>query len=159
MQCLLRSVIINALEFFGERGEEAMSLPPNYKPSEDEPYMNPQQLEYFKDKLLKWREDLQKESAETLHHMQEESLNEPDINDRASTETDRSLELRTRDRERKLILKINQALERIVNGTYGYCEETGVPIGIARLDARPIATLCLEAQELHERLEKTHREE
>lgn len=136
-----------------------MSVQLNYKPSEAEPYMSPQQLEYFREKLLKWREDLQKETAETLHHMQEESLNEPDVNDRASTETDRSLELRTRDRARKLVLKINQALERIDDGTYGFCEETGVPIGIARLDARPIATLCLEAQELHERLEKTQREE
>lgn len=136
-----------------------MSAQLNYKPSEDEPYMNAQQLEYFRKKLTKWKEDLQKETVETLHHMQEESLNEPDVNDRASTETDRSLELRTRDRERKLVLKINQALERIDDGTYGFCEETGVPIGIARLDARPIATLCLEAQELHERLEKTQREE
>lgn len=131
----------------------------NYKPNEDEPYMNEQQLAYFRNKLVKWREALQKETAETLHHMQEESANEPDTNDRASTETDRSLELRTRDRERKLILKINQALERIEAGNYGYCEETGVPIGVARLDARPIATLCLEAQEIHERLEKTQREE
>lgn len=136
-----------------------MSLPSNYMPSENEPYMNPTQLEYFRQKLIKWREELQKETVETLHHMQEESLNEPDVNDRASTETDRSLELRTRDRERKLILKINQALDRIDEGTYGFCEETGVPIGIARLNARPIATLCLEAQELHERLEKTYREE
>lgn len=136
-----------------------MSLPQNYKPSDAEPYMSPQQLEYFREKLLKWREELQKDTVETLHHMQEESPNEADVNDRASTETDRSLELRTRDRERKLILKITQALERIDNGTYGYCEETGVPIGVARLDARPIATLCLEAQELHERLEKTYREE
>lgn len=136
-----------------------MSLPLNYTPNENEPYMNASQLEYFRQKLLKWREELQKETVETLHHMQEESLNEPDINDRASTETDRSMELRTRDRERKLILKINQALERIDEGTYGFCEETGVPIGIARLNARPIATLCLEAQELHERLEKTYREE
>jgi DnaK suppressor protein len=136
-----------------------MSLPLNYKPSDNETYMNSEQIEYFREKLLKWREELQKETVETLHHMQEESLNEPDINDRATTETDRSLELRTRDRERKLILKINLALERIENGTYGYCEETGVPIGVARLDARPIATLCLEAQERHERLEKTHREE
>ncbi len=136
-----------------------MSLPPNYKPSDAEPYMNPQQLEYFREKLLKWREELQKDTVETLHHMQEESPNEADVNDRASTETDRSLELRTRDRERKLILKITQALERIDDGTYGFCEETGVPIGVARLDARPIATLCLEAQELHERLEKTYREE
>lgn len=138
---------------------ESMSLPLNYKPSDNETYMNSEQVEYFREKLLKWREELQKETVETLHHMQEESLNEPDINDRATTETDRSLELRTRDRERKLILKINMALERIENGTYGYCEETGVPIGVARLDARPIATLCLEAQERHERLEKTHREE
>lgn len=136
-----------------------MSLPPNYKPSDAEPYMSPQQLEYFREKLLKWREELQKDTVETLHHMQEEPTNEADVNDRASTETDRSLELRTRDRERKLILKINQALDRIDKGTYGYCEETGVPIGVARLDARPIATLCLEAQELHERLEKTYREE
>lgn len=136
-----------------------MSLPDNYRPSETEPYMSPRQLEYFREKLLKWREDLQRETAETLHHMQEESSNEADINDRASTETDRSFELRTRDRERKLVLKINQALERIDNGTYGYCEETGVPIGVARLEARPIATLCLEAQELHERLEKTQRED
>jgi DnaK suppressor protein len=136
-----------------------MSLPLNYKPNENESYMSADQVEYFRDKLLKWREDLQKETVETLHHMQEESLNEPDVNDRASTETERSFELRTRDRERKLILKINLALERIDNGTYGFCEETGVPIGIARLNARPIATLCLEAQELHERLEKTHRDE
>jgi len=142
----------------GKKGE-SMSLPLNYKPSDAEPYMSPQQLEYFREKLLKWREELQKDTVETLHHMQEESTNEADVNDRASTETDRSLELRTRDRERKLILKINQALDRIDKGTYGYCEETGVPIGVARLDARPIATLCLEAQELHERLEKTYREE
>lgn len=136
-----------------------MGTPLNYKPSENETYMSKTQLDYFREKLVKWREDLQKESVETLHHMQEESLNEPDVNDRASSETDRSLELRTRDRERKLILKINEALERIEDGTYGFCEETGVPIGIARLEARPIATLCLEAQELHERMEKTHREE
>jgi DnaK suppressor protein len=136
-----------------------MGTPLNYKPSENETYMNKTQLDYFREKLVKWREDLQKESVETLHHMQEESLNEPDVNDRASSETDRSLELRTRDRERKLILKINEALERIEDGSYGFCEETGVPIGIARLEARPIATLCLEAQELHERMEKTHREE
>src|SRR5579864_8788442 len=102
-----------------------MSVQLNYQPNEDEPYMSAQQIEYFRQKLIKWRTDLQKETAETLHNMQEESPNEPDTNDRASTETDRSLELRTRDRERKLILKINQALERIDNGTYGYCEETG----------------------------------
>lgn len=131
----------------------------SYRPSETEPYMNPLQLDYFREKLLKWRSDLQRESVETLHHMQEEAVSEADMNDRASTETDRSFELRTRDRERKLILKINQALERLDNGTYGYCEETGVPIGVARLEARPIATLCLEAQERHERLEKTRRDE
>ena len=136
-----------------------MTIPANYRPSDKEEYMSSQQLDYFKEKLLKWREDLQKESTETLMHMKEEVVNEPDVNDRASTETDRSFELRTRDRERKLIMKINQALQRIEDGSYGYCEETGVPIGIARLDARPIATLCLEAQELHERLEKTRREE
>jgi len=141
------------------KGREEMDIQLNYQPSEDEPYMNAQQIEYFRQKLIKWREDLQRETAETLHHMQEESPNEPDTIDRASTETDRSLELRTRDRERKLVLKINQALDRIDEGTYGYCEETGVPIGLARLDARPIATLCLEAQEIHERLEKTQREE
>jgi DnaK suppressor protein len=136
-----------------------MSLPPHYRPTEIEPYMSQQQVDYFREKLIKWREELQRETVETLHHMQEESINEPDVNDRASTETDRSFELRTRDRERKLVLKINQALERIEKGTYGYCEETGVPIGVARLEARPIATLCLEAQELHERLEKTYRED
>ncbi|MBA3813001.1 MAG: RNA polymerase-binding protein DksA [Alphaproteobacteria bacterium] len=141
------------------KGIEEVNIPLNYQPTEDEPYMSPQQIEYFRQKLTKWRTDLQRETAETLHHMQEESSNESDTIDRASTETDRSLELRTRDRERKLILKINQAIERIDEGTYGYCEETGVPIGIARLDARPIATLCLEAQEIHERLEKTQREE
>src|SRR3990167_8721957 len=131
----------------------------SYRPSETEPYMSQHQLDYFREKLIKWRSDLQRESIETLHHLQEESVSEADVNDRASTETDRSFELRTRDRERKLILKINQALERIEKGTYGYCEETGVPIGVARLEARPIATLCLEAQELHERLEKTYRED
>lgn len=135
-----------------------MSAQLNYKPTDDEPYMSPQQLTYFRDKLLQWREELQKETAETLAHMQEVSVNEPDVNDRASTETDRSLELRTRDRERKLLLKIDQALARIEDGTYGYCEETGVPIGLLRLEARPIATLSVEAQENHERLEKTQRE-
>jgi DnaK suppressor protein len=148
----------DGLVFKGSEGGN-MSMPLNYKPNENEKYMSAEQIEYFRSKLLKWKEDLQKETVETLHHMQEEVLNEPDVNDRASTETDRSFELRTRDRERKLIAKINLALERIDKGTYGYCEETGVPIGIARLDARPIATLCLEAQELHERLEKTHRDE
>jgi len=121
--------------------------------------MNPMQLEYFRQKLEAWRNELLKESAETIHHMQEESHNEPDLADRATTETDRSLELRTRDRERKLLNKINEALERIGDGSYGYCEETGDPIGLARLEARPIATLSLEAQERHEREERIHREE
>ena len=134
-------------------------LPPDYRPTEDEPFMNPLQLEYFRQKLLAWRTELLEESSETLHHLQEESLSEPDIADRASLETDRSLELRTRDRERKLISKINEALRRIEEGTYGYCEETNEPISLRRLEARPIATLSLEAQERHERMERTHRDD
>ena len=134
-------------------------LPPDYRPTEDEPFMNPLQVEYFRQKLLAWRAELLQESSETLHHLQEESLAEPDIADRASLETDRSLELRTRDRERKLISKINEALRRIEEGTYGYCEETQEPIGLRRLEARPIATLSIEAQERHERREKVYRDE
>ncbi|MCC7046950.1 MAG: RNA polymerase-binding protein DksA [Alphaproteobacteria bacterium] len=134
-------------------------LPSNYRPSEDEPFMNPRQREYFRQKLLRWREELLKESSETLQHLQEESLHEADMTDRASLETDRSIELRTRDRERKLISKIDAALRRIDDGTYGYCEETAEPIGVRRLDARPIATLSVEAQERHERMERTHRDE
>ncbi len=121
--------------------------------------MNARQREYFKLKLMRWREELLKESSETLQHLQEESLHEADMTDRASLETDRSIELRTRDRERKLISKIDAALRRIEDGTYGYCEETAEPIGVRRLDARPIATLSLEAQERHERMERTHRDE
>jgi len=117
------------------------------------------QKEYFRQKLLAWRSELLRESNETVHHMQEESLAQPDITDRASLETDRALELRTRDRERKLINKIDEALRRLETDTYGYCEETGEPIGIKRLEARPIATLSLEAQERHERMERTHRED
>lgn len=132
-------------------------LPPDYRPREDEPFMNPLQVEYFRQKLLAWRVELLQESSETLHHLQEESLAEPDIADRASLETDRSLELRTRDRERKLISKIDEALRRIEEGTYGYCEETNEPIGIRRLEARPIATLSIEAQERHERRERVYR--
>jgi len=131
----------------------------HYKPQDDEPYMSEVQLNYFRQKLLNWRDELQKETVETIHHLQEEAHNEPDINDRASSETDRSFELRTRDRERKLIMKINDALKRIDEGEYGYCEETGVPIGLPRLEARPIATLCLEAQERHERMERVHRDD
>lgn len=136
-----------------------MELPAGYKPSASEDYMCPLQIEYFRQKLEGWKEELLRESVETLHHLQEESLKEPDIADQASSETDRSLELRTRDRERKLINKINDALERIADGSYGYCEETGDPIGLARLEARPIATLSLEAQERHERDERIHRDE
>ena len=121
--------------------------------------MNERQLEYFRQKLLSWKEDILRESRETLSHLQTETENHPDIADRASSETDRSLELRTRDRQRKLIAKIDEALQRIEEGNYGYCEETGEPIGIARLDARPIATLSLEAQERHERRERVHRDE
>ncbi|HYD31007.1 MAG TPA: RNA polymerase-binding protein DksA [Azospirillaceae bacterium] len=135
-------------------------VPPDYAPSETEPFMNPVMKEYFRQKLLHWRAELLRESDETLHSLLEEGgIQEPDIADRASAETDRSLELRTRDRERKLITKIDAALERIEDGSYGYCEETGEPIGVRRLDARPIATLSLEAQERHERLERTHRDD
>ena len=135
------------------------SLPTNYRPSDDEPFMNARQLEYFRQKLLDWREDLLRESNMTLQHLQQESLQEPDIADRASMETDRALELRTRDRARKLIAKIDEALERIDEGTYGYCIETNEPISLRRLEARPIATLSLEAQERHERMEKLHRDD
>ena len=134
-------------------------LPPDYRPNDDEPFMNPMQREYFRQKLLAWRSELLQESTETLQHLQEESLAEPDIADRASLETDRSLELRSRDRERKLISKIDEALRRIDDGTYGYCEETSEPISLRRLEARPIATLSLEAQERHERMERTHRDD
>lgn len=134
-------------------------LPSGYTPSEDEPFMNPTMREYFRQKLLRWRAELLAESSETLHSLQEGGIQEPDIADRASAETDRALELRTRDRERKLISKIDAALERIADGSYGYCEETGEPISVRRLDARPIATLSLEAQERHERLERTQRDD
>lgn len=130
-----------------------------YRPTEDEPFMNPRQREYFRKKLETWKEDILRESRETLENLQEESQNHPDMADRASSESDRALELRTRDRQRKLISKIDAALKRIEDGTYGLCEETGDPIGIARLDARPIATLSLEAQEMHERREKVYRDE
>lgn len=136
-----------------------INLPPDYKPSASEEYMNAYQLEYFRLKLESWKHDLLKESTETIHHLQEETTNEPDMNDRASAETDRALELRTRDRERKLINKIDEAIQRINDESYGYCEETGEPIGLARLEARPIATLSIEAQERHERDEKIYRED
>jgi len=132
---------------------------PNYHPSEDEEFMNPRQLEYFRQKLLRWRAELLAESSETLQHLKEESLLKPDITDRASLETERAIELRTRDRERKLIAKIDAALARIADGSYGYCEETNEPIGLRRLEARPTATLSLDAQERHERMERTHRDD
>jgi DnaK suppressor protein len=130
-----------------------------YRPSDDEPFMNPRQRDYFRAKLNAWKDDILRESRETLDNLQEESQNHPDMADRASSESDRSLELRTRDRQRKLISKIDAAIKRIDDGSYGYCEETGDPIGLARLDARPIATLSLEAQEMHERREKVYRDE
>ena len=131
----------------------------DYRPTENEPFMNPRQREYFRKKLENWKDDILRESRETLENLQEESQNHPDMADRASSESDRALELRTRDRQRKLISKIDAALKRIEDGTYGFCEETGDPITIARLDARPIATLSLEAQEMHERREKVYRDE
>ncbi|MBC7952207.1 MAG: RNA polymerase-binding protein DksA [Rhodospirillaceae bacterium] len=136
-----------------------VTLPPDYRPSDEEPFMGELMKEYFRQKLLVWRSELLRESDETLAHLQEGGMQEPDIADRASAETDRALELRTRDRERKLIAKIDAAIERIGNGSYGYCEETGEPITIRRLEARPIATLSIEAQERHERQERTHRED
>jgi DnaK suppressor protein len=134
-------------------------LPEDYRPTEDEEFMNPLQVEYFRQKLMRWRSELLADSAETLRSLQEESLLKPDLTDRASLETERSIELRTRDRERKLISKIDAALVRLDSGTYGYCEETDEPIGIRRLEARPIATLSIEAQERHERMERTHRDD
>lgn len=135
------------------------SLSPDYQPSDGEPFMNATMLEYFRQKLLRWRTELMTESTETLQSLQDGGVIEADISDRASVETNRTLELRTRDRARKLILKIDEALERIEDGTYGYCEETHEPISLSRLEARPIATLSVEAQERHERMEKTHRDE
>jgi DnaK suppressor protein len=136
-----------------------VKLPKDYKPSDKEEYMNPNQLEYFREKLLAWKEDLARESQNTMEHLRDENWNEPDLNDRAWVETETSLELKTRDRYRKLMNKIDAAIGRIENGSYGYCEETGDPIGIKRLEARPIATLSIEAQERHERFERSHSEE
>ena len=133
-------------------------LPPNYKPSEDEAFMNERQRAYFRKKLLTWRDEILRESKETLDYLQD-SEQHPDITDRASYESDRGIELRARDRQRKLIAKIDAALGRIEAGSYGYCEETGEPIGLKRLDARPIATLSIEAQERHERREKVYRDD
>ncbi len=134
-------------------------LPDDYRPAEDEPFMNERQLEYFRRKLLVWKQELLDQSAETIDNLHDSARNVPDLADRASEETDRALELRTRDRQRKLIGKIDAALRRIDNGEYGYCEVTGEPISLKRLDARPIATMTLEAQEKHERREKVHRDD
>ncbi|MCG5500347.1 RNA polymerase-binding protein DksA [Ectothiorhodospira lacustris] len=131
-----------------------VDLPEGYRPDADEPYMCPRHLSYFRRQLLQWRDELLDESEQTIRNLQEEQWREPDPNDRASRESDASLELRTRDRYRKLLGKIDAALRRIDDGSYGYCEETGEPIGLRRLEARPIATLCIEAQERHERDER-----
>ncbi|MCO6385720.1 RNA polymerase-binding protein DksA [Aliihoeflea sp. 40Bstr573] len=131
----------------------------DYMPSEDEPFMNERQKSYFRTKLVSWKNDILREARETLDILQRENANHPDLADRASSETDRAIELRARDRQRKLISKIDAALNRIDEGTYGYCEETGEPISLKRLDARPIATLSIEAQERHERREKVYRDE
>ncbi len=136
-----------------------IQIPDNYRPSAQEPFMNPVQREYFKKKLLRWREEILKDSQETIRTLQSETQPVSDLNDRASTESDRSLELRTRDRQRKLVAKIDAALLRIENDTYGYCDDTGEPISLNRLEARPVATLSLEAQERHERREKSYRDE
>ena len=130
-----------------------------YRPSDKEPFMNERQRDYFRQRLLAWREEILKEARDTLQHLQDENQNHPDLADRASSETDRAIELRARDRQRKLIAKIDAALARIEDGTYGYCEETGEPISLRRLEARPIATLSIDAQERHERKEKVHRDE
>jgi DnaK suppressor protein len=137
----------------------SIELTVDYRPSEDELFMSERQREYFRRKLQGWKEEILRESKETLQHLQDENINLPDIADRASSETDRAIELRARDRQRKLIAKIDAALKRIDDGSYGYCEETGEPISLKRLDARPIATLSIEAQERHERRERVYRDD
>jgi len=131
----------------------------HYRPSDREPFMNERQRDYFRNKLLAWREEILREAQETLQHLQDENQNHPDLADRASSETERAIELRARDRQRKLIAKIDAALQRIDDGTYGFCEETGEPISLRRLEARPIATLSIEAQERHERRERVYRDD
>ena len=140
-------------------GASAKDKSKDYRPTEKEPFMNERQKEYFRQKLAIWREDILKEAKDTLQHLQDENVNHPDLADRASSETDRAIELRARDRQRKLISKIDEALKRLDDGTYGYCEETGEPISLKRLEARPIATLSVEAQERHERRERVYRDE
>jgi DnaK suppressor protein len=140
----------------GGRGSDKSK---EYRPSEKEPFMNERQRDYFRQRLMSWRDDILKEAKETLQHLQDENQNHPDLADRASSETDRAIELRARDRQRKLIAKIDAALNRLEDGTYGYCEETGEPIALKRLEARPIATLSVEAQERHERRERIYRDD
>jgi len=137
----------------------SLVLPQAYRPSDDEPFMNERQREYFRSKLQKWKQEIMDEARSTIANLQLDTVSLPDLADRATSETDRAIELRTRDRQRKLVGKIDAALRRIEDGTYGYCEETGEPIGVSRLDARPIATLSLEAQERHERRERIHRDD
>ena len=141
------------------RAPDIIALPEGYRPSENEPFMNDRHKAYFRNKLVAWKEEIVRQNRETLQVLHEDSAQHADLADRATSETDRALELRARDRQRKLIAKIDAALSRIEEGTYGYCEETGEPIGLRRLDARPIATLSLEAQERHERREKVFRED
>ena len=138
---------------------EPSVLPSNYRPSESEDFMNALQQEYFREKLVSWRGEILTESSQTIMHLRENTGQEPDSGDRASIESGRLIELRTRDRERKLLAKIDSALQRIEDGTYGYCEETGDPIGLNRLEARPVATLAIDAQERHERMEKTYNDD
>jgi DnaK suppressor protein len=156
---LLKSKNGKADDKNGRNGKSVLPMERLYRPTDKEPFMNERQREYFRLKLLDWREDILKEAKETLQHLQDESQNHPDLADRASSETDRAIELRARDRQRKLISKIDAALARIEDGTYGYCEETGEPISIKRLEARPIATLSIEAQERHERRERVYRDD
>ena len=148
-----------AVKTANEEGEGGLDLDAGYRPNENEPFMNERQTAYFRQKLLNWREEILRDSQETLDTLKSESLREPDVADRASSETDWSLELRTRDRQRKLIAKIDSALRRIEEGEYGYCEVTGEPISIGRLEARPIATMTVEAQERHERQERVSRDD
>jgi DnaK suppressor protein len=143
----------------GDTMKAEVFLPEDYRPAEDEPFMNERQLEYFRRKLINWKSEILADSRDTVAGMKDATRNIPDIADRASEETDRSIELRTRDRQRKLVSKIDAALRRIDEGEYGYCEITGEPISLKRLDARPIATMSLEAQERHERREKVHRDD
>ena len=143
----------------GKNGKSIRPVDKIYRPTDREPFMNERQREYFRLKLLDWREDILKVAKETLQNLQDDNQNHPDLADRASSETDRAIELRAGDRQRKLIAKIDAALRRIEDGAYGYCEETGEPISLKRLEARPIATLSIEAQEQHERRERVYREE